>query len=108
MRSAASGRACGISPCETPGVGTAHGLARARADGGSFAPFVAEVSRKPYNQGRKDGRSGTIPIDPWSPPASEWTQAERDAYVAGFSAGRKSRSARGGSQRRRSSADAGC
>jgi len=67
---------------------------------------VAEVPRKPYNQGRKDGRSGTIPIDPWSPPASEWTQAERDAYVAGFSAGRKSRSARGGSRRRRSSADA--
>jgi hypothetical protein len=48
---------------------------------------MAQVPQGPYRRGRRDGLRGAMPISPWWPPCSEWTQAERDAYLVGYRAG---------------------
>ena len=52
---------------------------------------VAELPKEQYDQGRRDGEGVSVTIDPWLPPASEWSHVEREAYAAGFRAGRATR-----------------
>ncbi len=39
--------------------------------------LVAELPCKHYDRGKRDGLRGVVPISPWSPPASAWSQLER-------------------------------
>ncbi len=56
-----------------------------------FTP-QAELPREQYDRGKQDGLRGDLPLSPWSPPASEWKQPEREAYLTGFRNGRAQRS----------------
>jgi len=49
---------------------------------------LAELPGKQYELGKRDGRNRSLPISPWSPPASQWTPQERQAYLIGLRNGR--------------------
>ena len=45
---------------------------------------VAELPREQYELGKRHGRNRSLPICPWSLPASQWTPQERHAYIVGL------------------------